>query len=204
MRFGGESATEEMTSNNRIPSREEVIQSVAKTMYSTAILNNAHRGDVVEMIVLAALSPEWKFEGLGWHPWDLQRGSGHSRVRIQVKHSAALQLWGKTLKPSLSFGWRDKPPSYFEQDNPGELIESEGWFCEIFVFGVHQDSDRRTADQADPSQWSFLVIPTCDLRPRTNSMVLTKALKMWPLIPWGELRRAVGVAIDHMASSASR
>ncbi len=185
-------------SKKRIPSREEVIQSVAKTMYSGGILNNTHRGDVVEVMILAALSPEWKFVGLGWHPWDFQRGSGNSRVRMQVKHSAALQLWGKTLKPGLSFGWRDKPPSYFEQDNPGEFIESEGWFCEIFVFGIHQQVDRTTVDQADPGQWSFLVIPTCDLRPRTNSMVLTKALKMWPLIPWGELRRAVDQTIERI------
>ncbi|TDJ29843.1 MAG: hypothetical protein E2O55_02410 [Gammaproteobacteria bacterium] len=181
-----------------IPSREEVIQLVARTMYSASILNNSHRGDLVEMLVLSALGPEWKFVGLGWHPWDLQRGTRDSRVRIQVKHSAALQLWGKTQRQALSFGWSNEPPSYFEQYNPGEVIESEGWFCEVFVFGIHEQVDANTVDQVDPGQWRFLVIPTCDLRPRTKSMVLTKALETWPPIPWNELRRAVDQAVERM------
>ena len=171
---------------------------VAENMYTAPILNNAHRGDVVEMMALAALSPEWKFVGLGWHPWDLQRGTGNGRARIQVKQTAALQLWGKTRKPALSFGWSSKPPSYFKRDNPDEEIESEGWFCEVFVFGVHQDSNRATADQVDSRQWKFLVIPTCDLRKGTNSMVLTKALKIWPLVSWRELPDAVDDALMKM------
>jgi hypothetical protein len=52
------------------PTRDEVIKSVADTLYSSSILNNSHRGDVVEMMVLAALGSEWKFVGLGWHPWN--------------------------------------------------------------------------------------------------------------------------------------
>lgn len=171
---------------------------VAENMYTAPILNNAHRGDVVEMMVLAALGPEWKFVGLGWHPWDLQRGKGDSRTRIQVKQTAALQLWGQTRTPTLSFGWSSKPPSYFKRDNPDEEIESEGWFCEVFVFGVHQDSNQATADQVDPRQWKFLAIPTCDLRKGTNSMVLTKALKIWPLVSWRELPDAVDDALMKM------
>ena len=117
------------------PDRSEMIQMVAKQMYSGRILNNAHRGDVVEMMVLAALGPEWKHVGLGWHPWDLQRGHGPSRVRVQVKQTAAVQLWGDTVSRVLRFGWKPNPPSYFERDNPREDIESAGWFCELFVFG---------------------------------------------------------------------
>ena len=47
---------------------------VAENFFSGRILNNAHRGDVVEIIVQSALGADWKFVGLGWHPWDLQRG----------------------------------------------------------------------------------------------------------------------------------
>ncbi|HPD60809.1 MAG TPA: hypothetical protein PKV48_03500 [Thermodesulfobacteriota bacterium] len=53
--------------------------------YSGRILNNSHRGELVEMMVLSALGPEWRYVGSGWNPWDLQRGSGRARVRIQVK-----------------------------------------------------------------------------------------------------------------------
>ena len=171
---------------------------VAENMYSARILNNAHRGEVVEMIALSALAPEWKFVGLGWHPWDLQRGTGDGRTRIQVKQTAALQLWGRTRKPTLSFGWSDRPPSYFNRDNPDEEIESEGWFCEIFVFGVHEDLNQARADQVDPRQWKFLVIPTCDLRKVSNSMVLAKALKIWPLVSWREVAGAVDDALMKM------
>ncbi len=170
-------------------------------MYSGTVLNNSHRGDIVEMMVLAALGNEWKFVGLGWHPWDLQLGVGTDRVRIQVKQSAALQLWGPTVKQVLSLNWSDKPPSYFQRDNPGETIEHEGWFCEIFIFGVHQESDADEVDQVDPQQWKFLVIPTCDLKSGAKSITLTKALNSWPLFMWHELPEAVDKALKRLARS---
>ena len=73
--------------------------------------------------VLDALGPDWRFVGLGWHPWDLQRGSGETRVRIQVKQCALLQLWGATKQPAFQFSWSTRPPSYFERDNPGWTME---------------------------------------------------------------------------------
>jgi len=184
------------------PTRDDVIQSVAVAMYSGSVLNNSHRGDVVEMMVLAALGSEWKFVGLGWHPWDLQRGGGTDRIRIQIKQSAALQLWGPTVKPVLSLNWSDKPPAYFERDNPGETIESAGWFCEIFIFGIHQESDPTKVDQVDPRQWKFLVIPTCDLNRGAKSISLTKALRIWSLCAWHELPQAVDQAIIRLTNSA--
>lgn len=177
------------------PSRDDMIQMVAQKMYGAKVLNNTHRGDVVEMMVLAALGSDWDFVGLGWHPWDLERGAGQNRVRIQVKQTAAVQLWGKTKKQSLKYGWHDKRPSYFERDNPGQTIEDEGWFCELFIFGVHEEEDPRAIDQLDPPQWKFLVIPVSDLKPRTNSMVLTKALKKWKPLSWHEIHAAVDEVI---------
>lgn len=177
------------------PSREEIIDQAAEMMYAGRILNNAHRGDVVEAMVFAALDPAWKFVGLGWHPWDLQRGHGAQRVRMQVKQVAALQLWGPTKRPTLVFGWKSNPPSYFRRDNPGEPIEDEGWFCEIFVFGLHLKTDRDAADQVDIDQWQFLVIPATDLDAGQNSMVLTKAVTIWEPVDWHELPQAVERAI---------
>ncbi len=178
----------------KYPNRDEIIAKVSETIYSETVLNNSHRGDVVEMMVLAALGNEWRFVGLGWHPWDLQRGSGKDRVRIQVKQSAAMQLWGPTVKQVLSLNWSDNPPSYFERDNPGESIEQEGWFCEIFVFGVHQETDPNKVDQVDSRQWQFLVIPTCDLKKGAKSISLTKALRAWTLCAWHELSDEVDKA----------
>lgn len=165
---------------------------VARYMYGGPILNNAHRGEVVEMMVLAALEPEWEHVGLGWHPWDLQRGHGADRIRIQVKQTAAVQLWGDTVSRSLRFGRKPNPPSYFEQYNPGEEIEPDGWFCDVFVFGIHDETDRSLIDQADPAQWAFMVIPVGDLEPRTNSMQLSKARARWGTVSWDKLQQVVG------------
>jgi len=121
-------------------------------------------------LVLASLGSDWEMVSLGWHPWDLQYKSGTHRVRIQVKQCAALQLWGPTKKLSIHFGWKTKAPDYFERDNPNESIESEGWFCELFVVGLHLENDN-SADQVDPKQREFLVIPTTDLKTGQNSMV---------------------------------
>lgn len=177
------------------PSREELIQRVAQMMYGQRILNNSHRGDLAEGMVISALDPEWNFVGLGWHPWDLQRGSGPDRIRIQVKQIAALQLWGETKRLTLRFGWKSSPPDYFERDNPNEEIESEGWFCEVFVFGLHLEDDESKVDQADANQWQFLVIPASDLEPPRDSMVLTKALDIWEPVSWAGLSEKVDEAI---------
>ena len=188
---------------NQIPSREVVIDMVATFMFSGKILNNSHRGELVEMMVLAALGSDWNHVGLGWHPWDLQFSKGTNRVRIQVKHTAALQLWGKTASRTITFGWKNNAPEYFERDNPGESIESEGWFCDVFVFGLHDEIDIEKIDQADPRQWQFLVIPICDLTRGTNSMSLTKALGNWTPVPWNKLQKEVDLQIKRLNTQAT-
>jgi hypothetical protein len=178
-----------------IPNRSDVISMTAEKMYSDRILNNSHRGDVVEMIVLSALGSNWRLVSLGWHPWDLQYGSGESRVRIQVKQCAALQLWGPTKCLQLNFGWKKKAADYFSRDNPEEDIETNGWFCDIFVFGLHLETDKNRADQVDPAQWKFLVVPVIELKHGLNSMVLSKALKRWEPVSWEQLAESVEQAV---------
>ena len=180
-----------MSGHTVIPTRQEIVKRLADQLYGQGIINNAHRGDVVEMIVWTALGDDWKHVGLGWHPWDLQRGHDQGRVRIQVKQTAAAQLWGDTVQRVLNFGWKPNPPSYFRRDNPGEHIEDEGWFCDLFVFGIHDETDRARIDQADPEQWSFMVIPTTHLKPRTSSMRLSKARMRWTSVEWQQLRQEV-------------
>ncbi len=183
--------TFENVSDISIPTRDEIIGMVAKEIYGGAILNNSHRGDVVEMMVLHALGPDWKHVGLGWHPWDLQRGKGPERVRIQVRQTAAVQLWGDSKSRSLQFNWKKQAPAYFVRDNPDEEIENEGWFCDLFIFCIHDVIDPVVRDQADPSQWEFIVIPVCDLFAGTRGVVLSKAKKKWRSVKWNDLRSEV-------------
>lgn len=183
-----------------VPTRAEILEMVSRKIYGTNILNNSHRGDVVEMMVLAALEPEFSHVGLGWHPWDLQRGKGADRVRIQVRQTAAVQMWGKTVTRKLQFGWKPNAPSYFQRDNPDEPIESDGWFCDLFVFGIH-DKTGSDADHADPAQWEFMVIPVCDLKPRTASMSLSIANERWERVIWSELRIEVNRQNERLRQS---
>lgn len=185
---------------SQIPSRTEIIEMVARAIYSGRVLNNAHRGDAVEMMVLAALGSDWKHVGLGWHPWDLQRGQGFERVRIRVKQTAALQLWGNTIRRTVQFDWKKNAPSYFERDNPGEFIEQEGWFCDLFVFGLHDETDIAVADQLDPAQWTFMVVPVCDLAQGAKSMALSKAIAKWPIVGWSQLKQAVDSSIEKIGA----
>lgn len=178
-------------SDHSIPTRSKIIEMVAREIYSGRILNNSHRGDIVEMMVLSALGGDWKHVGLGWHPWDLQLAHGIDRERIQVRQTAALQLWGGTVSRSLQFNWKPNPPSYFKRDNPDEEIEPEGWFCDLFIFGIHDEADPDLADQVDPAQWAFMVIPTCDLQSGMKSMNLSQARARWPLVDWSGLREEV-------------
>lgn len=176
---------------SKVPTRTDIVEMAARVVYGGRILNNAHRGDVVEMMVLLALGEGWRHVGLGWHPWDLQFGLGGNRIRIQVKQTAALQLWGTTVRRNLHFGWKPNAPSYFRRDNPGEDIEEEGWFCDLFIIGIHDEVDPTKADQADPAQWNFVVIPACDLEHGLKSMNLRKATERWLPVPWNQLKDEV-------------
>jgi hypothetical protein len=69
----------------RLKATTDFHQLLIEKLYSQRILNNSHRGDFVEMMVLSALGPEWRHVGLGWYLWDLQRGDGANRGRVQVK-----------------------------------------------------------------------------------------------------------------------
>jgi hypothetical protein len=160
-------------------------------LYSQRILNNSHRGDFVEMMVLDALGPEWHHVGLGWNLWDLQRGTGKDRARIQVKQCAARQLWGKTKCMIFQFPWSDHVPTYILRDFPNEALEKDGWFCELFVVGVHPIEDKMLCDQTDPTQWQFMIVPSRELKRGQSSMTLSKAMKQWPLVPLAGLKSTI-------------
>ena len=176
--------------------RTRLHQLLIEKLYAQPILNNSHRGDFVEMMVLSALGTEWKHVGLGWNLWDLQRGTGKDRVRIQVKQCAARQLWGKTKCMIFQFPWSDHAPSYIRRDFPNEEIEENGWFCELFVVGVHSVDDESVCDQTDVNQWRFMVVPVNELKRGQSSMILAKAIKRWPLVRWCKLKATVDHRLD--------
>ena len=189
-----------VTETNLVEHRQHLHRMLIEKLYSHRILNNCHRGDFVEIMVLDALGAEWRHVGLGWNIWDLQRGTGKDRARIQVKQCAARQLWGKTKCMSFQFPWSDRAPAYILRDFPDEAFEKDGWFCELFVVGVHAVEDEKICDQTDPSQWQFMIVPSRELKHGQSSITISKAIKRWPLIPLGELKSSVEIRLGELRS----
>ena len=141
---------------------EKIIKTLVNHLYNQKIMDNRERGSYAEAMVWQALSvtnPAWEWVAAGWHPWDFQKVDGSKRIRIQLKQSAAKQLWTPSGKVVHAFSTQIKnKPSYFERDHPGEKIEERGRFCELFIFAWHGITNE-TCDHRDPAQWLFFVVP---------------------------------------------
>ena len=75
---------------------------------------------------------------------------------MQVRQSAAKQIWKRHDKNVPFFATSIKPkPLYPQKNNPGLVIEDEGRFCEEYVFAWHGD-DGADCDHRLPEQWTFL------------------------------------------------
>jgi len=129
-------------------------------------MDNTMRGIWCEYMVAEALGTECKTVGFGWNAWDLQIGESGAdlpdRIRIQVKNNARMQVWNAGTKrlsdATFSLPWRRRP-DYFERYTPGVPCEAEGFLCDVFILCHHPETDGTSADQRDPSQWEFYILP---------------------------------------------
>ncbi|KKS23923.1 MAG: hypothetical protein UU82_C0016G0005 [Candidatus Nomurabacteria bacterium GW2011_GWC2_41_8] len=162
-------------------SNKEIIKRLIDHLYNQKIMDNRERGSYAEAMVWQALfitDPAWEWVAAGWHPWDFQKGNGIKRIRIQLKQSAAKQLWTPRGKVIHAFSTQIKnKPSYFERDHSKEPIEERGRFCELFIFAWHGIYDE-TCNQRDSSQWLFYVIPEKSLGSK-NSVRLIDLESSW-------------------------
>lgn len=155
-------------------------------------LDNAIRGHYIEALIWALLKEhnktrpsdsQWINAGVGWGPWDLQRGrhDAGNRVRIQVKIKADKQLWKpqKIGRPKFSLGWNDKePPKFFASDfDPsiyGGIEPPPSHRCDLFLLGWHgkrpDQTERRHSNQANPGEYDFLIAAVTDLLPAATSL----------------------------------
>jgi len=139
-----------------------IIASLAARLYDRKIMDNRERGDYAEQLVASQIGGSWKWVGIGWHPWDFETADGGERLRMQVRQSAAKQIWPRPegYDPSEQrFATTIKPkPSFAEKHNPGLEIEEYGRFCEIYVFAWHGEQSEKS-DHRDPGQWVFFLLP---------------------------------------------
>jgi len=137
----------------------KLIKNLSNRLFNQKIINNVERGYYVEELVLYALGKKWKCVSSGWHPWDFETMMGEKRIRIQVKQSAALQIWTTNKSSKKQFVTQiKKKPVYFNRDNPGVQIEEQGRFCEIYIFAWHGITSKSKCDQRIPEQWTFFIV----------------------------------------------
>ncbi len=194
-------------------------------------LDNAIRGHYIEALIWARLKEhnekrpsdsQWLNAGVGWGPWDLQRGryDAANRVRVQVKIKADKQLWiPQHNRPSeYSLGWNDKdPPKYFSRDfDPniyGPIDPAPSHRCDLFLLGWHglrpEQKDRHGADQTIPDEYDFLIAPA-DLLRGEKSLRVSEAFKSFgkpgDTGPWSyrELPAALDAAADAFLQSKAK
>lgn len=135
------------------------------------------RGDVAEDIVDGILAPEWNYVGASGAGWDFENAAG---VRIQLKQSALLQTW-VVAKPKPRFKiapqalcWAAVGNEEYKPIAPPAPTR----FADIYIFAYHGVGGP-DADQCDPAQWRFYVVPTAAL-PETQTLPLARARQLSP------------------------
>jgi len=81
---------------------QKIIRQIMSEFYDQPIMSNLARPHYIERLIALGLGGDWKLVSANWSGWDIENATG---VRIEVKQSAARQVW--TDRPSL----RGRPKS---------------------------------------------------------------------------------------------
>jgi hypothetical protein len=163
-----------------------VIYRVNRRLFGSPLLRNSIRGELVEEIVAMALEPEWALCSGDWGACDLVHPA--SKLRIQVKQSAARQSWhkGDCPPPKPRFSIAEKTGRYEDGDR---WIAERSRNAEIFIFAWHPITDA-SADHRNPQQWEFYVVPEAAL-PKQGSISLSSIRRLSPSVAFDGLAGAV-------------
>lgn len=163
----------------------KVIERISERMFGKPILRNDIRGEVVEEMVAMALEPDWELCAGDWAAFDLQHRT--SKLRMQVKQSAARQSWHSGTCPIVR-------PCFSIAEKTGRW-EGATWIAEpgrnadIYVFGWHPLTEV-DADHRDPDQWLFYVV-AAPILPTQKTISLTPLRKLASPTSFANLGRAV-------------
>lgn len=168
---------------NDPPTIDQIRAKACAAVFGEPLIANNYRGLVAEIIVGAALEPEWQMCSGDWRGWDFEHVSS---CRLEVKQSAARQTWTgarPATKPIFDIRART---GYFEG---ADWIADPRRLADIYVFAHHPVMDA-SADHRDPLQWRFYVVPA-NLLPagKTNSLAVISRLAN--AMPWEALKATV-------------
>jgi hypothetical protein len=166
-----------------------VIDRVGRRLFGSPLLRNSIRGEIVEEIVAMALEPSWELCSGDWGACDLVHPA--SKLRIQVKQSAARQSWhlAEPAPASPRFSIAPKTGRWEEGDS---WVAEPGRNAEVFIFAWHPLTGA-AADHRDPQQWLFHVVPERDL-PLQKSISLASVRSLAPPVTFTALASAVRAA----------
>lgn len=160
---------------SHVPTSERVLRRVISA-FDRPIIQNNLRGFYIEYMVAELLAPNWHHCGDDWASWDLVSETG---TRLEIKQSAAVQSWAAPDTPARSPRFSiARKNGHFEGAKWNAL---SGRPADVYCFAWHQRTDA-LADQRDPAQWEFYVIPS-DALPEQKSISLKTV-------------RAIGVCAD--------
>ena len=150
---------------------EKVISKATQAAFGKPVINNVFRAIIAETVVACSLPEEWAWCSGDWAPCDFKHCDG---TRLEVKQSAARQSW-HSAGDAPSKGVFDIAIRKGFYDGT-EWNEAEGRNADIYVFAFHPVADD-TADQRDPAQWHFYVVPTSQL-PATKRIGLPAVARL--------------------------
>lgn len=124
--------------------------------------SNAERGKFAEYLVSLALdcaqgtSDQWGAYDILWEA---------EGVKVEVKASAYLQIWGQKALTSPTFGTR---PSHKWNPEDNSYEEEVRRQADVYVFALENwtAQDVAAPNPLDLSQWEFYVLPTSKLNGR--------------------------------------
>lgn len=124
--------------------------------------SNAERGKFAEYLVSLALdcaqdtSGEWGAYDISWEA---------EEIKVEVKASAYLQIWGQKALTSPKFGTR---PSHRWKQKDNSYDDKVRRQADVYVFALETWTAQDVADPdpLDLSQWEFYVLPTSKLNER--------------------------------------
>lgn len=126
--------------------------------------SNTERGKFAEFLVACSLglkhevSQEWGSYDIDWH-------DGEDHIKIEVKASAYLQIWGQKRLSSPSFSTR---PSRKWNIYTNEYEETSRRQADVYVFCLENQKTQEDCnpDPLDLDQWEFFVLATSTLDAR--------------------------------------
>ena len=134
-------------------------------------MSNAYHAEYIEALVAVALRESGWTRKAPWEAWHVEHESG---VRLNRKHSAAVQSWGNDA-PLTSPRFSIAPGKVYWNEEAGELHTAQQSPCRHLRLRLARAGTGESADQGDPKSWEFYVVPEPDL-PKNKSISL-KALK---------------------------